>query len=86
MQNRFRKISSICPDHSETWTDKIFLAFDVDWPHDEIILDCYQIVENAEFQSTWFCTHDSDYLRFLKDDPKVELGIHPNFNDLLTLS
>lgn len=67
----------------ETWEDKIFLTFDIDWVPDKVLEYTIDIVEKADAYATWFVTHDTPMLHRLRENPKFELGIHPNFNFLL---
>lgn len=83
MLKKFSNISKISPDNSVTWARKIFLTFDVDWAHDDIIEDCYKIVSSCRVPSTWFVTHQFNLLKTFSNEPLIELGIHPNFNELL---
>ena len=76
-------ISSIDVDRPQTWEDKIYLTFDIDWAHDEILQDTIEIVEAAGVSATWYITHDTQLLGLLRANPKFELGVHPNFNFLL---
>lgn len=80
---RFGKINEIGVDRPATWQDKVFLTFDIDWAHDEVLEDTIDLVEQAGASATWFVTHDTPMLERLKANPKFELGIHPNFNFLL---
>ena len=77
-------IKDIDPENINSWSNQIFLTFDVDWAHDEIIRDTYELlkINNAKLKSTWFATHKSNQISKLSKDSKVELGIHPNFNGL----
>lgn len=79
----FCKIQKIAPKVKASWEGKIFLSFDIDWAHDEVILDCYNLVSRYPVETTWFVTHKTDVLSTLSLDKRIELGIHPNFNDLL---
>lgn len=76
-------ISSLDPLEPNSWMGKVFLTFDVDWAHDDVILDTIELLETAEVAATWFITHDTPILARLRQNPKFELGIHPNFNWLL---
>lgn len=80
---RFRKISSIDIDNESSWWDAIFLTFDIDWAHDDVLNDTIDLVEDAGVAATWFVTHDTPVLDKLRANSKFELGIHPNFNFLL---
>lgn len=84
IQSNFSRIQEICPNNPESWSGKLFLSFDIDWAHDEVILDCYDLVSKYSAESTWFVTHQTDLLDVFISDKKVELGLHPNFNDLLS--
>lgn len=77
-------IASIDPRDETTWRDRIFLTFDIDWAHDDVLLDTIDMVEAANVSATWFVTHDTPVLSRLRSNPKFELGIHPNFNFLLS--
>ena len=79
----FEKISSINPNSSSTWRNKIFVTLDIDWAHDEVILDCLRLLEQADVSATFFVTHKTSVLERIKSNPKFEIGIHPNFNRLL---
>lgn len=79
----FRTISQISVDDDATWKDSIFLTFDIDWAHDDVLSDTIDLVERAYVAATWYVTHDTPLLARLRQNPKFELGIHPNFNFLL---
>jgi hypothetical protein len=81
--SRFGCIRDIDPDKSETWAAKVFLTFDIDWAHDEVILDTIDLVAPLGIAATWFITHATPVLERLREYPQFELGIHPNFNFLL---
>lgn len=76
-------ISSINPDVRSSWEGKIFLTFDIDWAHDDVFEFTIDMVERTGVSATWFITHDTPLLDRLRSNPLFELGIHPNFNDLL---
>jgi hypothetical protein len=84
MHKEYSQIRKICPGIRESWSGKIFLTFDIDWAHDEIIIDCYDLVSKYSIETTWFVTHETDLLCTLSTDNRIELGVHPNFNDLLS--
>lgn len=80
----FSHISAIDPEAESTWRAKIFLSFDVDWAHDQVIEDTIKIVKSAGVESTWFVTHDTPLIQKIQDiSGGTEVGIHPNFNPLL---
>lgn len=82
---QFSTISSIDLDEPRSWEDKIFLTFDIDWAHDDVLADCIDLVEQADVSATWFVTHETPLLERLRANPKFELGIHPNFNFLFNM-
>jgi putative ubiquitin-RnfH superfamily antitoxin RatB of RatAB toxin-antitoxin module len=77
------RISDVSLDDVSTWAARTFLTVDMDWAHDDVMRDTHSILTAANVTSTWFVTHDSPFITELRDDPNVELGIHPNFNQLL---
>ena len=79
----FSTISQIRVEAPETWEGKLFLTFDVDWAHDDVIGDVIDLVESVDVSATWFITHRSKALDRLRANPNFEIGIHPNFNPLL---
>ena len=79
----FGLLSEIKLDAPETFEDKIFLTLDIDWAHDEIFADSIELLRELGAKATWFVTHETSVLDYIKDDPDFELGIHPNFNPLL---
>jgi len=84
--NEFSIISEISTEDSSTWQERIFLTFDIDWAHDEIIEDVLSLCESYSVPITIFATHKTNVLfdSTLKFQ-KIEIGIHPNFNPLLKL-
>lgn len=81
----FSTISRIDMNDPGSWKDKVFLTFDIDWAHDEVLADCIDLVEQADVFATWFVTHETPLLARLRANPKFELGVHPNFNFLFSL-
>jgi hypothetical protein len=79
----FGLLSSIDPAQPSSWQGKIFLTFDIDWAHDDVLSETVDLVEMAEVPATWFLTHDTPVKARIRQNPKFELGIHPNFNFLL---
>ena len=39
ISKHFSNISSIYPEKISTWKNKVFLSFDIDWAHDEVLKD-----------------------------------------------
>jgi hypothetical protein len=59
---------------------KVVLSFDIDWVKDEILADTFEILRNyRNVNATFFATHNSIELK----KSEFEIGIHPNFNDIL---
>lgn len=83
MSHTYSTLSKIKPEDSSTWKNKIFITVDIDWCHDDVLLDTINILESKDVAATWFVTHKSPLLERLRDNHKFELGIHPNFNYLL---
>lgn len=84
IKNNFFQIKKINPRVRDSWDGKFFLSFDIDWAHDEVILDCYNLISDYFVETTWFVTHETNVLNTLRLDSRIELGAHPNFNDLLS--
>ncbi|MBO8234247.1 hypothetical protein HA151_06925 [Prochlorococcus marinus XMU1419] len=81
----FEKISNIKFSNKDSWASKIFLSFDIDWAHDLIVEDTINLIfgVSKDIKATWFITHQSKILEKLRKNKNFELGIHPNFNNLL---
>ena len=58
---------------------QVYLTFDIDWARDEVIGNALDIVEKADVSATVFVTHDTPLLARMRENPKIELGVHPNF-------
>lgn len=76
-------ISSIDVGRPESWRERLFLTIDIDWAHDDVIAEVLHILEDRDVSATWYITHDTPLLARLRENPRFELGIHPNFNALL---
>ena len=79
----FSKLSAIDPSDPLTW-ERAFVTIDMDWAADEVIGQTIDLIERADVPATWFVTHDTKTIRRLRENPNFELGIHPNFNFLLS--
>lgn len=62
----------------------IALTFDIDWCDDGVLAKTIERVEKADVRATFFVTHDTPLLARMRENPNIELGIHPNFNKLLS--
>ncbi len=78
------KLGQIRPEEPSTWQGKLFLTIDIDWAHDEVLVDTIDLLDRSDANVTWFVTHDTHLLGRLRANPNYELGIHPNFNGLLS--
>jgi hypothetical protein len=83
MNLKFSLISKISPNVRDTWEDRVFLTFDIDWAHDDILMDTVTLINKASVAATWFVTHETSMLDNIRGISDQELGIHPNFNFLL---
>ncbi|MDR1292977.1 MAG: hypothetical protein LBJ91_06270 [Clostridiales Family XIII bacterium] len=77
------------PTSSRSLTEKtnrespVYLTFDVDWACDEVLEYAISLVEDSDTKATFFITHDTPLLARLRENPNIELGVHPNFSPLL---
>ena len=62
MAYEYGLISQINTKKSNDWNKKIYLTFDIDWAHDEIIQDVILILEEYSASATFFATHKSKFL------------------------
>jgi hypothetical protein len=81
--NKFGLISEIKVNESETWMNRIFLTFDIDWASDFVLKDTLEILIEHGARATFFATHNTQINTIISSSEDFELGIHPNFNLLL---
>jgi hypothetical protein len=81
---RFEKLCRIEALEPNSWQGKFFLTFDIDWAHDQILTDTINLVLSFNVPATWFTTHATPVLESIRRSQLFELGIHPNFNPLLS--
>ncbi len=81
--DRFENIRNISLADEASWREKLFLTFDIDWAEDRVLNDTLDIIERYDIKATFFVTHETRLLDRMRENPKIELGIHPNFNYLL---
>jgi hypothetical protein len=79
----FENIKNINVAAPDTWVGKVFLTFDVEWCSDEVLAHTLDILEQNSIRATFFVTHETALLDRMRENSKIELGIHPNFNYLL---
>lgn len=84
MKSDFINFKDIDLKNSSTWRGKKILSFDIDWASDEVLNHTIDLVEKSGVKCTFFVTHNTSILKRLNDNHLFELGIHPNFNPLLT--
>ena len=83
MISNYGHISQIDVDDAEHWKTRIFLSFDIDWAHDEVIDDVLQLLNAYQASATLFATHSCSALTNILRSKEYEIGLHPNFNNLL---
>jgi len=76
-------IKDLDPNIKSSWNDSLFITFDIDWAHDSVIDYCHDYFSKRNLKTTWYTTHFSSKVQELSCDSNIEIGIHPNFNDLL---
>lgn len=81
---KFETINKIDIYNDLSWKDKIFLTFDIDWCSDEVLSYTLDILEKHNAKATFFVTHNTKILNRMIENENIELGIHPNFNFLLS--
>jgi hypothetical protein len=77
-----KKISEI-DVQTENWKESIFLTFDFDWASDFVLEETLDLLDQFDVSATFFVTHSTPLLERIRQNPRYELGIHPNFDDLL---
>ncbi len=77
-------LSQIEVENPHSWKGVVFLTIDIDWAHDDLLYDTINLLKAHEVPATWFVTHDTPALEALRSNSSFELGIHPNFNKLLS--
>ena len=50
----FEQIQTIVPEVTESWEKKIFLSFDLDWCHDEVLENLLDFLDLKNINSTIF--------------------------------
>lgn len=63
--------------------DKVYLSFDLDWADDVVLAALLDRLEALELPATIFITHATPLLERMRANPRLELGLHPNFRPLL---
>ncbi len=60
-----------------------YLTFDIDWASDAILQETVSLLKKYNAKATFFATHLSPFIKELEKDSDFEIGLHPNFNNLL---
>ncbi|MCX4351269.1 MAG: hypothetical protein OSJ60_06490 [Lachnospiraceae bacterium] len=63
---------------------KVYLIFDMEWGKDTTLEYFYKLLKRYDVPATILVTHQTKWLQVFREDPDIELGIHPNFNKLLS--
>jgi hypothetical protein len=66
--------------------NKIYLIIDLDWAIDQIFEHIIEFLDLNNIKATFFITHETKLLAYLRKNPNFELGLHPNFKPLFYLS
>jgi hypothetical protein len=82
--SEFVHFQEINPDISETWSGKKVLSIDIDWAHDDVLSETIDILEESGVKACFFVTHKTALLGRIRSNSMFELGLHPNFDLLLT--
>jgi len=80
----FENIKNINIENHLSWENKIFLTFGLDWCSDEVLFYTLEIIEKYDIKATFFITHYTSLLEKIRKNSNIELGIHTNFNYLLS--
>lgn len=78
----FVNISQLA-NNLERTVKQFCISFDMEWSPDEIIKYSADMVLRRGRKATWFVTHECEANEYLRQHPEFELGIHPNFNELM---
>ena len=79
----FKKIQDINLAQPSSWENEIFLTFDVDWCSDDVLSYTLDILEKHNTKATIFMTNNTPLINRIRANKNIELGLHPNFNNLL---
>lgn len=60
----------------------VFLTFDFDWAHDQVIEDTLEILIKYGAKATFLVTHQTPWIQHIRFNSNFELGIHPNLEPL----
>lgn len=80
----FKFISDLNPESFSNENTDLYLTIDMDWAPDFVLEYTFDILKRNKVPSTWMVTHETSFLNTLASSELIQLGIHPNFNDLLS--
>ena len=60
-----------------------YLTFDMDWAIDEVLEDFCCLLRACDVTGTLHVTHNTPVLESIRQEKRLELGIHPNYNPQL---
>lgn len=63
--------------------NEVFLTFDIDWASDPVLNATIDMLEELDVGGTFLATHKTPSLEKIRYNEQMELGIHPNFNNVL---
>ncbi|KOA21032.1 hypothetical protein CLHOM_06200 [Clostridium homopropionicum DSM 5847] len=66
----------------DKFKNTIYITLDVDWACDEVLKETIKLFNKEDVSATFFITHQTDLITELRKNSKIELGIHPNFNQI----
>lgn len=79
------RTARICDIHDAADIERtLFFTLDIDWANDQVLRFCSNLFSRHGITATFFVTHDTPVLNELRASKLFELGLHPNFNYLLT--
>ena len=79
----FNKVSEIELPLVDSGVRAVYITFDQDWCHEEVLLDSLSLIEEYQATATIFLTNRLSYMNLLYNNQSIELGIHPNINPLI---
>src|SRR5258708_1040997 len=82
MKFEFLRVKDL-EQYKNNFENKLFLTFDIDWASDEVLGYTLDLLEKYTICATFFVTHETPLLTRIRNNPRFEMGIHPNFNFIL---
>jgi hypothetical protein len=63
--------------------DRLYITLDIDWADDDALAHVLDLLDQYDCKATFFVTHHSPVIARMRDNPRYERGVHPNFAPLL---